>query len=738
MSDRLPDSWAEARLGDVCEPVSQRGPSAEHETFRYIDLGAIDNRAKRVAEATGVPVLKAPSRAKQVVRYGDVVFSTVRVYLENIAEVPGELDGEIASTAFCVLRPAQGISSRYLYHYVLETLSTKPGLVGTIFRKAQNKLTDPAKLKRVVSLIDSETWIGSGVDVKGAIYEGPLEKNAAEVKSGAGQYFTRRPLIDAMVEVIDPRVGETVHDPACGTGGFLLSAYEHMKPNARDRSEQRKLREQSLSGVDIVDEVVRLCAMNMYLHGIGNGESPIACRDALAFDPGDRYDVILTNPPFGRKSSYRVIGEDGEVDTEREDYEREDFKFTTSNKQLNFLQHIMTIMQMGGRAVVVLPDNVLFEAGSAGEGIRRRLLERFDFHTLVRLPTGIFYKPGVKANVLFFNKHPPRADNKPNTRALWIYDFRTNRNFTLKKNPLARADLDDFVACYQASNRSKRKESERFRKFDVADLLKRDKLNLDILWLKDDSLEDVNSLPPPDEIAIEIVENLQAALEAFQAVADDLQKPQAPVVVDIADARRKRDASRAAVGCYVIGKLADTPTFGRTVEMKLLYLAEAHLGLELEGQPIRDAAGPYDPWIREFEKQAVQANWFAVDEKDIGTGPSKMSYKIKPGLKAKVDEAVAVLGDQQVEFDRVIGLLAGKPTEDAEILTTLFAAWNDALLDELSPPDEDIIREVRENWHLDKARFSIDTLKKWLDWMRSNRLTPMGKPPRTRHQAKLL
>ena len=379
----------------------------------------------------------------------------------------------------------------------------------------------------MVSLIDHETWIGIGVDVKGAIYEGLLERNASEVKSGAGQYFTPRPLIDAMTQLIDPRIGETVHDPACGTGGFLLSAYEHMRqqPGAQDRNNQRKLREQSLSGTDIVDEVVRLCGMNLYLHGIGNGESPIRSGDALASDPGVRYDVVLTNPPFGKKSSYRVIGDDGAVETEQESYERGDFKFTTSNKQLNFMQHILTVMESNGRAAVVLPDNVLFEAGSAGEGIRRRLLEQFDFHTLLRLPTGIFYKQGVKANVLFFDKHAPRADGKPNTRALWVYDFRTNRNFTLKKNPLKRSDLDEFVAGYCADDVSQRVESERFRHFAVDDLLKRDKLNLDLFWLKDNSLEDVDSLPPSDEIAAQIVDNLQAALEAFQSVADELAAP---------------------------------------------------------------------------------------------------------------------------------------------------------------------------------------------------------------------
>jgi len=383
----------------------------------------------------------------------------------------------------------------------------------------------------VVSLIDAETWIGIGVDVKGAIYEGLLERNAAEVKSGAGQYFTPRPLIQAMVTVVDPRIGETVHDPACGTGGFLLSAYDYMKrqPGAQDRALQRKLREKSFSGADIVDEVVRLCAMTLYLHGIaggsGYGESPIRSTDALATDPGERYQVLLTNPPFGKKSSDKVIGEDGEVDTEREDYEREDFKFTTGNKQLNFMQHIMTVMDSGGRAGVVLPDNVLFEAGSAGEVIRRRLLEQFDFHTLLRLPTGIFYKPGVKANVLFFDKRAPRADGKPNSKALWIYDFSTNLHFTLKKNPLAATDLEDFVACYAASDRSQRQEIERFKRFAVADLLKRDKRNFDIVWLKDDSLDDVDSLPAPDVIAAEIVENLQAALEAFQAVAEELALP---------------------------------------------------------------------------------------------------------------------------------------------------------------------------------------------------------------------
>jgi type I restriction enzyme M protein len=257
--------------------------------------------------------------------------------------------------------------------------------------------------------------------------------------------------------------------------------------------------------------------MNLYLHGISNGGTVVEQGDALSGATSERYDIVLTNPPFGKKSSYKVVGEDGQVTTERENYEREDFKFTTSNKQFNFLQHIMTILDTHGRAGVVLPDNVLFEAGRAGEGIRKRLLEQFDFHTLLRLPTGIWYSPGVKANVLFFDKKPASKDVQ--TKELWIYDFRTNIHCTLKTNPPKHGDLDDFVECYK-----KRKETERFRRFSYDELIQRDKLNLDIFWLKDDSLEDIDSLPSPDVIAAEIVENLEAALEQFQSVAQELEK----------------------------------------------------------------------------------------------------------------------------------------------------------------------------------------------------------------------
>jgi type I restriction enzyme M protein len=458
----------------------------------------------------------------QGVSYGDYIEQiTYLLFLKMDAERE-ELLGEASALppkwSWSNLVGRDGEDLERQYRETLNNLGREAGLIGTIFRKAQNKLSDPAKLKRIVSLIEKEgPWVGLSVDVKGEIYEGLLERNASEVKSGAGQYFTPRPVIEAIVKCVDPKIGETVCDPACGTGGFLLAAYDHMKGQTQDREKLRSLRHTSFTGVDIVDEVVRLCAMNLYLHGVGNGGSPVVQRDALSSDSGERFDVVLTNPPFGKKSSYKVVGEDGAVSTERENYEREDFKFTTSNKQFNFLQHIMTILEANGRAGVVLPDNVLFEAGRAGEGIRKRLLEGFNFHTLLRLPTGIWYSPGVKANVLFFDKRPASRDVQ--TKELWVYDYRTNIHKTLKTKRLTSADFDDFVRCYHG-----RKETDRFRRFGYDELAQRDKLNLDIFWLKDDSLEDIDSLPEPDVLAAEIVENLQAALEQFQSVSEELSE----------------------------------------------------------------------------------------------------------------------------------------------------------------------------------------------------------------------
>jgi type I restriction enzyme M protein len=229
--------------------------------------------------------------------------------------------------------------------------------------------------------------------------------------------------------------------------------------------------------------------------------------------------MVLTNPPFGKKSSYKVINAAGDTETESMSYLREDFWATTSNKQLNFLQHVRSLLEINGRAAIVVPDNVLFEGG-AGETVRRKLLEQCDVHTLLRLPTGIFYAGGVKANVLFFDRKPP--SEQPWTKKLWIYDFRTNQSFTVKERQLVRSDLDDFVACYNADNRDERVETECFKPFAYDELLARDKASLDIFWLRDESLEDTDNLPAPEVIAAEIVEDLQAALDEFRAIASTL------------------------------------------------------------------------------------------------------------------------------------------------------------------------------------------------------------------------
>jgi type I restriction enzyme M protein len=417
-------------------------------------------------------------------------------------------------------------------HYlrILKELGSGSGLIPTIFRKAQNKIQDPAKLKRLITLINGETWVGLDIDTKGEIYEGLLEKNAQDTKSGAGQYFTPRPLIQAMVEVMHPEPGQTICDPAAGTGGFLLAAHDYIakKFAPLDKGQLEHLNKKALHGWEIVDNTARLCVMNLYLHGIGanGGSSPIHVDDSLAADPGKRFDMILTNPPFGKKSSVTFVTEEGEVKRESTTIVRDDFWASTSNKQLNFVQHVKTLLEINGRAAVVVPDNVLFEGG-AGETVRRKLLHECEVHTLLRLPTGIFYAQGVKANVLFFDRKP--ASEIPWTKQLWIYDLRTNKDFTLKTNPLAKDDLQEFIECYNPENRNKRKMTwseqnpeGRWRSFTYDELTARDKVNLDIFWLRDESLEDSANLPNPDVLALEIVEDLKAALAQFEGIEEEL------------------------------------------------------------------------------------------------------------------------------------------------------------------------------------------------------------------------
>jgi type I restriction enzyme M protein len=429
------------------------------------------------------------------------------------------------------LLPLQGAELETQYIHLLSELGKGAGLVPVIFRKAQNRIQDPAKLQRLIELINSETWLGLDMDVKGEIYEGLLEKNAQDTKSGAGQYFTPRALIKAIVDVMQPKPGDTICDPACGTGGFLLAAYDSISKqySPLDKDALTHLTHKALHGWEIVDNTARLCVMNLYLHGIGanGGSSPIHVGDALGKDPGERFTMVLTNPPFGKKSSVTFITESGEKKSESQTIVRDDFWKSTSNKQLNFAQHVKTILHMHGKAAVVVPDNVLFEGG-AGETVRTKLLHEFDVHTLLRLPTGVFYAQGVKANVIFFDKKPASAE--PWTKKLWIYDLRTNQNFTLKTRQLQRSDLDEFVACYNPQNRMERQPTwsetnpkGRWRAFDYQELIARDKVNLDIFWLRDESLEDSANLPAPEVLAQEIANDLEVALEQIRGVLESLE-----------------------------------------------------------------------------------------------------------------------------------------------------------------------------------------------------------------------
>ena len=397
-------------------------------------------------------------------------------------------------------------------------------MIGEIFFKAQNKIQDPAKLYKLIQLIDDENWVILGADVKGDIYEGLLEKNAEDTKSGAGQYFTPRVLIKAMVECIRPEPKKTIADPACGTGGFFLAAYDFISDEKKfklDKSEKEFLKFKTFAGWEIVPNTARLCLMNLYLHNIGdlNSEPPIERADSLLVSPATKFNFVLTNPPFGKKSSMTITNEDGTQSKDTLTYERQDFWTTTSNKQLNFIQHVRSMLKADGKAAVVVPDNVLFEGG-AGETVRKRLLESTDVHTILRLPTGIFYAQGVKANVIFFDNKP--AAKTAWTKEVWIYDLRSNIHFTLKTQQMKFDDLKDFVECYNPQNRFKRKETERFKKFKFDEIIARDKTNLDIFWLKDDSLGDMDNLPDPDVLALEIVENIEAGLASFKEIVEGL------------------------------------------------------------------------------------------------------------------------------------------------------------------------------------------------------------------------
>jgi len=471
------------------------------------------------------------------VGYGDYLEQLTYLIFLKMADEYGRAPyhrnvGVPASYNWASLRRLKGAELEVHYVETLRALGLERGMLGQIFTKAQNKIQDPAKLSRLIDMVDETQWVTLDSDIKGDIYEGILEKNAEDTKSGAGQYFTPRALIAAMVECVAPEPGQTIADPACGTGGFFLSAYDYLvKHHDLDREQKAFLKNKTFHGNEIVAGTRRLCLMNLFLHNIGeiDGTSLISSADALVAQPAQTVDYVLANPPFGKKSSMTFTNEEGEQEKDDLTYNRQDFWATTANKQLNFLQHIRTMLKTTGRAAVVLPDNVLFEGG-AGETVRKKLLETTELHTILRLPTGIFYAQGVKANVLLFDNRPASKDAA--TKEVWYYDYRTNIHHTLKRSPLRLEDLREFITCYNPANRHKRKETwhaeknpdGRWRKFSYDELVSRDKTSLDLFWLKDDSLADLDNLPEPADLAEEIIENIEAGLLSFRNVAAALQK----------------------------------------------------------------------------------------------------------------------------------------------------------------------------------------------------------------------
>lgn len=431
---------------------------------------------------------------------------------------------------------ANGIPSRYTwgalknipdkpklwerYHQALRKLSEFPGLIGLIFTKPQSKINDPAKLHLLIQMIDSEDWSRLDLDVKGDVYEGLLARNADDVRGGAGQYFTPRPVIRAIVEVMRPKPMMRISDPACGTGGFLLGAFEYLRGRTTNAVEATYLRTRTLHGVELVPNVARLCAMNLFLHGIGTDHKHpvVKISDSLESKAGP-VDMVLTNPPFGKKSSFTIVGAGGKNQTDKMSYERPDFWATTSNKQLNFVQHVYSMLGENGRAAVVVPDNVLFEGG-AGERIRRALLQQCEVHTLLRLPIGIWYSPGVKANVLFFNRKP--ATKTLATKDIWVYDLRSNKKFSVRQSPIETDDLTDFIHCYSADDPRQRKETAHFRRFKYSEIILRDKASLDIQWL--DQTMDSTQDETPQALIKRILRDLEEAMREFAAAESEIRR----------------------------------------------------------------------------------------------------------------------------------------------------------------------------------------------------------------------
>jgi len=423
----------------------------------------------------------------------------------------------------------QGEALHKHYNKVLIQLGALPGMVGQIFEKTQNKIQDPHKLEKLIQLINRETWSTIGSDLNGNLYEHLIERMAKDTRKGAGQYFTPRPLVKVIVECIRPLPNKTIHDPACGTGGFLLGAYDFLIKHHFSKQHKKKSLLNFFSGNEIVSSTRRLCLMNLLLQGIGSVYQKkvyIKAQDAL-LGSLKQYDYVFANPPFGKTSSIKITNKKGNLCRKRV-AERSEFLAMTSNKALNFLQHIKTILKRTGSAAVIVPDGILFEGGAA-EVVRVQLLKTTNLHTILRLPTGIFSAESVKTHVLFFDNKPQAKT--PWTQSIWFYDYRTNIQHSFRKNPLQSDCLAEFVSCYHAKNRSQCKAAwgvqnptGRWKKIDYTEIMARDKCNLDVIWLKDNTRIDPDTLPHPTKIVGDVVDELTLTLKKFSIIQKTLMQ----------------------------------------------------------------------------------------------------------------------------------------------------------------------------------------------------------------------
>jgi type I restriction enzyme M protein len=446
------------------------------------------------------------------VDYGDYIEQLTYLLFLKMAD-----EKEVVIPKGCDWNTLKALSGTKLtdhYSEVLRKLRESEGLLGAIFTQANSRFNNPVNLRRLIDMIDEEEWSSLDVDVKGAAFEGLLEKAASEGKKGAGQYFTPRPLIQTICRVMKPdprgKQGFTIADPACGTGGFLVCSYEWLVTASKgvfDRSEARRIRTATYYGQELVPRPRRLALMNLYLHGV----SPHIYLGDTLYEPdrGERYDVVLTNPPFGTKGANQAP-------------DRDDFTIETSNKQLNFVQHVMNTLKPGGRAAIVLPDNCFFES-KAGE-VFEILMQDCNLHTILRLPRGTFtpYSQGVKANVIFFQKGRP-------TEEVWIFDGRSNvPGITKKDRPLTKEHFKEFEECYGKdpnglSKRTDTGETGRFRKFHLSEIKQHD-YRLDVTWLQDESLEENGELPEPQDLAAEAITELEAVVDDLREIVALVEK----------------------------------------------------------------------------------------------------------------------------------------------------------------------------------------------------------------------